>query len=603
MADNKVKVFFENFRIRFKPKPKSGIIDVDFENNIGDFLEGLEGSNILDMSELNIFRTMSIDRETQYRLYDEMAVDSVLSSALELYADDATQYNLKGDIIWAEAENSDVAAYANRLIDALGINSKAWSHIYSMIKYGDLYIETFKDDEIDDDPLITNKLPYTDIQVSRNKVGAKLEEYVEVFPNPSIIFDLSKKGKTVGFIKIEQMDANPLDPRYNYQHIQEGQSENILPPDKYVHISLSNKTDRFPETVSITFSTDESESKTKTYRISRGKSILHDAYRIYRELKLMEDSLLLNRVTRSSIIRLLQVEIGDMPKTQARNLLKRIKTMVEQKNFMDKSDETYTSMASPGPIDNIIYNPTRDGKGAISIANIGGDPDVKSISDIDYFKTKLYAVLKIPPQFLGDTSDPAGFSGGTSLTKLDSRYARTIKRIQSTYIAGITTLINLFALSDGLEDHVNNFVIKMVSPSTIEDSERDELLNERISMIKDLVDLFNDPEIVSTKARKSILIHLIGTFINEPEIVEILEQDIIVEEEPEEIEEDFNENVTSSNSFKSPSSSKLNDTDNFEEPLDSLNEQPIEDENFSEIINDEDRYNDFDNEIGIIDEV
>lgn len=538
---SRARILFEDvLGIRIKPKP-SKFNKVPIEqpgDTLGDTLldKDLDGANIVDISQLNEFRTMSSDRETQYRIYDEMALDSVIASALEMYADDATQYNSKGQIIWAESEDQDISSFANRLIDILNLNQNAWSHIYSMVKYGDLYLETFRDDETDEDPLLQKDLSYSDIKVQEHKNGSIMEEYIEAVPNPAELFDLTKRGKTVGFIKVPTNDTNSIEPKYNYQFVQEGTETIVLPPDKYVHIPLTNNTDRFPETVTISFSdgeTTEVDSKSYKYNVIRGKSILHDIYKVYRELKLMEDALLLNRVTRSSIIRIMQIEVGDMPKSQARELIKRVKTLVEQKNYMDKNDGTYQSMASPGPIDNVIYVPTHNGKGSISASNLGGDVDVRSIVDIDYFKNKLYGGLKIPKQFLGDDMEGSGLSAGTSLTKLDSRYARTIKRIQNAYISGITTLINLFAISKGLNDHVNNFTVKMVSPSTVEDSERDEVMDNRMNMVGTFLDLIGDDTMFNSETKKSVLLYFINNFLNEPDIAEILEEDKTVEEDQE----------------------------------------------------------------------
>lgn len=543
---SRTRILFEDvLGIRVKPKP-SKFNKVPIEqpgDTLGDtLLDGdLDGTNIVDISQLNEFRTMSSDRETQYRIYDEMALDSVIASALEMYADDATQYNSKGQIIWAESEDSDISAFANRLIDVLDLNKNAWSHIYCMVKYGDLYLETFRDDENDEDPLLQKDLSYSsDVKVQEHKNGSIMEEYIEAVPNPAELFDLTKRGKTVGFIRVPVNDANSIEPKYNYQFVQEGTETIVLPPDKYVHIPLTNNTDRFPETVTISFNDgeiSEVESKSYKYNVVRGKSILHDIYKVYKELKLMEDALLLNRVTRSSIIRIMQIEVGDMPKNQARELLKRVKTLIEQKNYMDKNDGTYQSMASPGPIDNVIYVPTHNGKGSISASNLGGDVDVKSIVDIDYFKNKLYGGLKIPKQFLGDDMEGSGLSAGTSLTKLDSRYARTIKRIQNAYISGITTLINLFAISKGLNDHVNNFTIKMVSPSTVEDSERDEVMDNRMNMVGTFLDLIGDETMFNPETRKEVLLYFINNFLNEPDIAEILEDDDTVKENQDDSDE------------------------------------------------------------------
>lgn len=542
-------------RIRIKPSP-SPYSDVPIAkkgNMLGDILEDLEGSSLVDISQLNRFRTLSDDRDIMYTVYDEMSQDSVIASALEMYADDSTQYDTKGRIIWAESQDSDIAAYANRLIDILGLNRDAWSHIYSMVKYGDLYIETFKDDEKDDDPLVTKNLTYTDIKVREHKVGSFFEEYIEAVHNPAEIFDITKRGKTIGYVKIPESDQSALESRTIIYNASTKNANDIyvMPSDKYIHFTLATNTDRFPEKIELTFDgKKEGEATVKSYYINRGKSVLHDIYKIYREMQLMEDAILLNRVTRSSIIRLLQIEVGDMPKNQSRELLKRVKQIIEQKNFMDKNDGVYKSMASPGPIDNVIYIPTHNGKGQISAANLGGDVDIKSIVDLEYFREKLCGALKIPYAFLFGTANENGLGGGTSLVKMSARYARTIKRVQNAYISGVTTLINLFAINRGLTDYVNNFTIKMVSPSTAEDQEHDEMLDNRINMTSGFMDLLSSEVDDLPKLRRDILKFFINDFIGEPEIGAILDQ-YPVEDEDIDLEDTNDEGFSNSSTDNS----------------------------------------------------
>lgn len=463
-----------------------------------------------------------------------MKADSVVAAALEMYADDATQYDSEGRIMWVESDDPDVAAFGNRLIDVLGIEANAWSHIYSLCLYGDLYLETFNDvSENDRKPdILLEPLQSTgNTYIQRKIKGSVLEEYVEPVANPANIYDLQRKGKTVGFVEIPRLedDSNQLQGMtYNQTsaEMQFGNEVNILSPNKYVHICLSPDTDRYPEMLSLTSNKMDGEELKLKLRVKRGKSILQDVYKIYQELKLMEDSLLLNRITRSSIIRLLQVEVGDMPKSQVTQLIKRLKDKIEQKNIMDKSEGKFKSQAAPGPIENIIYTPKHDGKGEITMSNIGGDIDVKSIADIDYFANKFFGGIKIPKAYLGMDMDGTGLSNGGSLTKLDARYARTIKRVQNAYIAGITTLINLFAIDRGLEEtHVNNFTVKMVSPATQEDQDRDDTFGSKIGTVSSFLDLISQDDMSTPETRKEVLLYFITNFMNRPEISEILDKD------------------------------------------------------------------------------
>lgn len=570
-------LFEKVFKIRIKGKDNSLVSNKE----LNDFITDLDNdsSNFVNLSAINNFRSLSSDRETQYKLFDQMSEDSIISTALEMYADDATQYNNKGQVIWAESDNTDVAAFANRLIDIFGLNKNAWSHIYSLCKYGDLYLELFRDDELSDEPInstIGSDSKFIDISIRDRKLGAKLQEYIEVYNNPAEIFEILYKGKTAGFIKSNIIEDTSDPYTANYRYIKQGDKTTVYAADKFVHIALSNNVNRYPERLILEYS-DGDEAKEREYKVSRGRSILNDIYKNYRELSLMEDSLLLNRVTRSSIIRLLQIEVGDMPKPQARELLKRVKNLIEQKNFMDKDAGTYSSMASPGPIDNIIYIPTHDGKGTITASNLGGDVDVKSIADIDYYKNKIYAGLKIPRQYMGEEAD-GGLAGGSSLTKLDARYARTIKRIQTTYIEGITTLINLFALDKGLSSHVNNFTIKMVSPSTIEDQERDESLDNRVNIVSNLMALLAEEGITSVEQRKEILMYFINNYFNEPDVSDIMADDNLADFRSDS-SEDINNYEGGSTNFSSPDMSDTDfnmSSDNSSSDTKSNDEMPFE---------------------------
>lgn len=515
------------YGVRVKPNDSSPKIpiakDKDSLVNIIDS-DDLELFNLTDLSQINSFRTLSLDRNEQYNVYDMMAEDSIIASALELYADDATQYSSKGSIIWAESDDTDISAFANNLIDDLNLNQNAWSHIYSMIKYGDLYLETFRDEELMNLNPVSN-VEGSNIDIHKKSLGSRLESHIEVVSDPSEIFDLSSHGKTVGFIRVPNniTEENHIGTSYKLGTDIETV---VLPPDKYIHLILNSRIDRHPETIDLSFRNDNDEDDiiTNRYNVLRGKSILHDVYKSFRELRLMEDSILLNRVTRSSIIRIMQVEVGDMPKAQSRELLKRMKNLIEQKNYMDKSSGSYSSDASPGAVDNIIYVPTKDGKGNITSSSIGGDVDIKSIADIEYYKNKLYGGLKVPKQFLGDNSDESSLGNGSSLTKLDSRYARTIKRIQNAYISGITTLINIYAIDKGLDDHVNQFTIKMVSPATTEDAERDEMISSRMDLMENFINLV-DTDSYSKETKKEILLYFVNNYLSEPELAKILEED------------------------------------------------------------------------------
>lgn len=529
---------FEIFRkrkvlngIRVKPnKGKSYDSEIDPDSEL---IAMMDNDNNSAMQSIQQFREISGNREEQYKAFDEMEKDATIAAALKMYTDDATQYNLDGKIIWAESDDSNVAKFANRLIDVLRINENAWTHIYNLCKYGDLYLETFYDDEKVGATVHNRPTKTYGTDVLTHKPGSRIEEYVQMVDNPASIFDLRKKGKISGFIHVKEMDPESTNYSRVFSTSLSGTEQTILPSDKYIHIMLSEASNRYPETFEVEFTDDDGNKVTQSFKVSKGKSMLHDAFKSFRELKLMEDSVLMNRVTRSAITRILQIEVGDMPKNQVREKLRKVKQMIEQKNYMDKNSGDFTNMATPGPVDNVVYVPTRQGDGAITSTTLGGDVDPKSLIDLDYYKQKLSGGLGIPLAYLEGTSgDGGGLSSGTALTKLDNRYARSIKRIQTAYISGIETLINIFAIRKGLTDYVNEFKIRMLSPSTIEDADRDEQLQQRITMTNDLISIISSNEdVYSKKTVREVTEYLMSTFLNKPEVSDILKSQ---EEENEE---------------------------------------------------------------------
>lgn len=542
-------------------------------------------NSIIDSAYIDKFTTLSKYRDERYQSFETMLTDPIVSAALEMYADDATQYNRDGNIIWVESDSSVIADWGNRLLNVLDIQSNAWRHIYSLCTYGDLYLRLYKEGDTPD-TLDYSAVSNNTMQIIPEDTTRLLEERVEYVSNPATVFDLQEKDKTAGFIKLKSYinsDNNYIEHSIFGNSFSSavsrisGRDCELLYNKAYIHILLSESVNRSPEYISV--SSDDGDGKDTIYKIKSGKSILEDAYPATRTLDLLEDSLVTNRLSKSAIIRLLQIEIGDMPSPEGESVLRRVKNLIEQKVAMNTTNGQMRSYNSPGPVENIIYVPTRGGKGSVTADTIGGDVDVKSIVDIDYFQNLKLAALKIPKQYLNFDS-AEGFSNGTSLTKVSSRYAHTIMRIQTAYIRGITNLLNIFAMDKGL-DYVNKFKVRMVSPSTVEDSERDEQLNDRINQTRDILDLTDIAE-VTQGTKNKVLVKLLKDFVNVPDVADLVSKDLEQQDTDEEDEANIDsDNSDIANDFDDFDSSFNTDSDEEEYipgPSPEMTELPAENE-------------------------
>ena len=488
------QIFEDAFRIKVRGKDNeyAGVsITKDKDDLANKQIEASGSGSLVDVEAVSRFRTLSSDRKERYYEFENLLKDATISAAIEMYADDSTQYDYKtGKVIWAESDDKDIEKAANRLIDVLELNEKAWTYIYALCTYGDVYLRLYRDgDESDYNEIFeTKKGGQISVRVKPEDKFRKIEEYIEYVDDPSTMYDLQIRGKTSGFIRLINNETVPQS-KYSASFLNSSMDAgdvNVYDRKSFVHICLSGNIERNPELIALT---DSKTGATTVYKVNTGKSILADAYEAAQTVKLLEDSMMLSRVTKSALVRILQIEVGNMPKPEVESLLRRIKNMIEQKMALNKENGVVASYNSPGPIENIIYVPTKDGRGAITSNNLGGDVNIKDIVDIDYFNNKKLSALKIPKQYLNYDA-PEGLGNGTSLTKLSSRYAHTIMRIQNAFISGITRLLNIYFLDKGL-DYINKFTLKMVSPATIEDTERDEQLQSRLDQASSIIDMID----------------------------------------------------------------------------------------------------------------
>ena len=428
----------------------------------------------------------------------------------------------------------------------MNVDKNIYSWTYCLLKYGDVYLKLFRESDYKDELFKQDKIDSAysaktilhenldeSVNISLHRDNDAYSGYVEMVADPGTMFELTKFGKTYGYIEVPNAAnsafgltaSTGFDNANTFAYKMKSSDVNVYQADDFVHACLEDNFTRYPETVDI-FLTDGDYTagiNSQAYNVRRGKSLLYDSYKIWREKALLENAALLNRITRSSIVRKVSVEVGDMPKEQVKKLLRRVKEMMEQKSAIDVGNGM-SEYQNPGPVENNIYFATHGGQGAVTIESVGGDVDVKNLADLDWWNNKFYSSYGIPKQFFGFTDDGAGFNGGTSLTILSSIYAKGVKRVQNALIQAITDIINLILLNRGCKSYLNNFVLKMKSPVTQEELDYRSNLTERVTAISNIQGLFTDIE--DKERRLTILKSLVGTLHYGDEIMQAIDEEI-----------------------------------------------------------------------------
>jgi hypothetical protein len=163
--------------------------------------------------------------------------------------------------------------------------------------------------------------------------------------------------------------------------------------------------------------------------------------------------------------------VGNASPAKTQQILSDVRRRIEGSTKLKKNSGMKTD-PSPIPVNSNVYIPTRDGKGDITIDSVNENVDVRSITDIDYFRDKEFATLKVPKQYVGFDEQMPGSLGNSSLAKLDIRYARSVQRVQTIVRYGIEELCNNYLRYRGRLDDIGKFNVSMRPISTAESAEK-----------------------------------------------------------------------------------------------------------------------------------
>ena len=365
-------------------------------------------------------------RREVFRDFDAMDNDPILASALDIYADESTLKNEFGDTLSIVSSSDKVQDLLRNLFyDVLNIEFNLWPWVRNMCKYGDFFLGL----EIAEGKGIVNVTPHSVYNTER------LERTDPSNPN-SVKFKITE-------------DPNGKEEYENFE---------------VAHFRLLADTNWLPY----------------------GKSMIENGRRLWKQLSLMEDAMLIHRIMRAPEKRVFKIDIGNIPPTEVDNYMQRIMNKMKKVPFVDRNTGDYNLKYNMQNLTEDFYLPVRGGDSGTQIDNLSG-LEYASIEDIDYLKNKLFAALKIPKAYLGYEEN---VGGKATLAAEDVRFARTIERIQRTVVSELTKIAIVHLYSQGITDSdMTNFELSLVNPSFIYEQEKLNLWSEKIRLAQDIQSL------------------------------------------------------------------------------------------------------------------
>ena len=219
-------------------------------------------------------------------------------------------------------------------------------------------------------------------------------------------------------------------------------------------------------------------------KLPYGTSMLEKARRIWKQLLLSEDAMLIYRTSRAPERRVFKVFVGNMDDKDVEAYVQRVANKFKRDQVVDSKTGNVDLRFNQMAVDQDYFIPVRDAAAPNPIDTLPGATNLSEIADIEYIQKKLLTALRVPKAFLG-FEEPVG--GGKDLSLMDIRFARTINRIQKCMIAELNkiAIIHLFLL--GFEDELSNFTLGLTNPSSQADLLKVDLWKEKILLYKDAV--------------------------------------------------------------------------------------------------------------------
>ena len=374
-----------------------------------------------------------------YSDYEAMDTDPLIASTLDIIADEATLKNDMGEVLSIKSSDENIQKVLyNLFYDVLNIEFNLWSWTRNMCKYGDFFLKL----EIAEEFGVYNVLPYTVYHMTRQE-GLDPE-------NPArVTFQLDPDGL-----------ASSQDPNYVPKS-----NQKVIEFDNYeiAHFRLISDTNYLPY----------------------GRSFIEPARKIFKQLTLMEDAMLIHRIMRAPEKRTFYINVGQIPPNEVEQFMQKTINTMKKTPYVDPNTGDYNLRFNMMNMMEDYYIPMRGGDTQTKIDTTKG-LDYDGTNDIEYLRDKMFAALKVPKAYFGYEGD---LNGKATLAAEDIRFARTVERIQRILESELTKIALVHLYTQGFKgESLTNFEISLTNPSIIFEQEKVALLKEKVDLASQMMD-------------------------------------------------------------------------------------------------------------------
>lgn len=472
MADKRLNWFQRNILGQKEPikEVKEIIVESQTPTEVSDtIIKSLSTSSLTMVDNID---TIVSDERALNTIYDQMDQDAVISSALDLFADNSTIPNQKtGHVAAVEMPSDpDIQEELNDFLwNIFKVDTEAWHLVRSIVKYGKVVIDTDPDEA----------------------EGEWAFSEVEDLANVHALVTPAGKIKYYAFTnKLEPDRNNP----FNYFKRDEESLYKVEPSSK--HISAFNSRE-IKGTMTIR---TESEYLPEGFideelKIRSGRSILNPVINTWQTLSNMENAMYVNRLTKSTQFKVVQVDVTGLNNKEANVLLNDVKNVLKNSETVDRTNNQYYNRRAPVTVDDMVILPKKGEQGSVSFQSVGGELNEAPMKDIEYLRNKLFAGLGVLKAYLGFEETTPGGLGDSTLSKLDERFGRRIQRLQTVLRGLLEEAVASYWINSSqtrTEDNLPEFKIVLGKVSTKEDADNRAVMTDNINTADKILALLKD---------------------------------------------------------------------------------------------------------------
>ena len=434
------------------------------------------------------------NRIERYLQYSTMDMDSEVAAALDILAEFCTQKNKENKTPFYlsfrnKATNSEISIlreYLQQWSKLQQFDTRMFRIIRNVFKNGDCFF--IRDPE-------TQKWNYIDpakiVKIIVNESDGKLpEQYVirDLSPNfHDLVVTAINPGTTNtnnrgtsyvagGAAARGMFGAYPANPSSSGSRFTMGQDEVAIESRHIVHLSLSEGLDN---------------------NYPFGNSILENIFKVYKQKELLEDAIIIYRITRAPERRVFYIDVGNMPSHLAMSFVERVKNEINQRRIPSPvggaGSYAIDSAFNPMSTNEDFYFPTTsDGKGS-KVDVLPGGANVGEIADLQFFTNKLFRGLRIPSSYLPTGAEDSGqqYNDGRVGTAYiqELRFNNYCMRLQSLVEGEFDQEFKLYLYNRGVNIDTSLFELKLQDPQNFASYRQAEMDNQRAPTFSQMINI------------------------------------------------------------------------------------------------------------------